>query len=402
MKQPVALLISITILLCFLVLGAGTPGNGFGSLWRIERRPAIAAVGEALQLNEQAVPMVNPPAPDWPALTVLPTPVMPQAPQLDQGPIRGVYATGYSAGSAKKLTQILAFIKKTEVNALVVDIKDDSGLISYRSSVPMVKELKSDSGKFVPANLLSLLKQENVYPIARIVVFQDPYLASHRTDLAVRSKAGGLWKDRKGQLWVDPHNKAVWRYIVDIAKEAAALGFREIQFDYVRFTSDGKLSDCLYPYATGQSKADVIKEFLLYARKELKPTGVKLSADIFGLTCSATDDMGIGQEIEKIATAVDIVSPMVYPSHYYPGTYGIKEPDLAPYETISASLKAAKARLAGTGICMRPWLQDFSLKHHYGREQLLAQIKAVYDNGYTEWIFWNPTNTYQTANYNTQ
>lgn len=327
---------------------------------------------------------------------------MPAPPKSVRPVVRGIYATGYSAGSSKKLGEILTFIGKTEVNALVVDVKDDSGTLSYVSSVPLARRIGAGRAKFSPEKLIGLLQQANVYPIARIVVFKDPILAAKRPDLAVKSKAGGLWRDRKGLCWVDPHNREVWQYVVDVAKEAAAKGFREIQFDYVRFTSDGKLSDCVYPFATGQRKADVIKDFLLFARQQLKPLGVEVSADVFGLTCSAQDDLGIGQRLEPIAAAVDIISPMVYPSHYERGTYGIQDPDLAPYETVLASLKAATSRVTGLGVRLRPWLQDFSLRNKYGRAQLMSQIKAVYDAGLTEWIFWNPGNTYNSANYNAE
>jgi len=199
---------------------------------------------------------------------------------------------------------------------------------------------------------------------------------------------------------VDPHNREVWRYVVDVAKEAAAKGFREIQFDYVRFTSDGNLADCIYPYADGRKKYEVIRDFLLFARAELKPLGVVVSADVFGLVCSAQDDLGIGQVIEEIGKAVDIICPMTYPSHYYRGTYGLADPDAAPYETVARSLRDALTRLAGMEVRLRPWLQDFSLRHRYGRAELAAQIKAVYDAGLNEWLFWNPGNVYDEGKYN--
>ena len=148
---------------------------------------------------------------------------------------------------------------------------------------------------------------------------------------------------------------------MDVAEEAMSFGFKEIQFDYVRFTSDGKISDCVYPYADGKSKEDTIKEFLEYARERLKPYGAVISADIFGLVCSVQDDLGIGQKLEKIGAAVDILSPMVYPSHYYKGTYGLANPNLAPYETVTQSMIDAKNRLAGIDVKLRPWLQDFNL-----------------------------------------
>ena len=188
---------------------------------------------------------------------------------------------------------------------------------------------------------------------------------------------------------------------VAIAKEAAGFGFKEIQFDYVRFTSDGVLKNCLYSFSNGRSKADTIADFLKYAYQELKPMGVKVSADVFGSTCSAQGDMGIGQVFEKIAENVDIICPMVYPSHYLRGDFNIPDPDRAPYQTVYRSLMDAKRRAATLKkpVIIRPWLQDFSLRNRYGREQLFAQIKAVQDAGLQEWIFWNPTNRYDIRKY---
>lgn len=326
--------------------------------------------------------------------------------QQDPPVVKGVYLTSWMAGNTKYLNQLFDFIERTEINSLVIDVKDDTGTISYPSSVELVKAIGSDYHKYNPSQLLSSLKEHHIYPIARIVVFKDPYLASKRSGLAVKSRLGGLWRDNHGLYWVDPYNKDVWEYNIDIAKEAANLGFREIQFDYVRFTSDGQIRNCLYPYADGRKKAEVIRDFLKFAYQELKPLGVKVSADIFGLACSADDDMGIGQKIEKVAEGVDVICPMVYPSHYYLGSYNIPDPDRQPYRTVYQSLSDAQKKLASVdpgaiahGVTIRPWLQDFSLRNYYGREQLLAQIKAVEDSGLKEWIFWNPNNRYDYRKY---
>lgn len=386
--------------LCVLALGHGAIIDKTPSAWRATARgtAAVAALGEAIAQDGGPVPDFPPARPETTVPPDIP-PAEPASASPRRPPVRGIYVTGYTAG-IRKFDQILSFIRRTEVNAVVIDVKDDSGTLSYPSDVALAKAIGAGVRKFSPEKVLARLYAEGIYPIARIVVFKDPYLAAKRPDLAVRNKKGGLWRDRKGLAWVDPHNREVWRYAVDVAKEAAAKGFREIQFDYVRFTSDGQLSECVYPYATGQRKSEVIRDFLAYARQELRPLGVEVSADIFGLTCSALDDLGIGQRIEDISSAVDIISPMVYPSHYYRGTYGLQDPDLHPYETITASLRAAMPRVAATGVRIRPWLQDFSLRNHYGRAQLMAQIKAVYDAGLTEWIFWNPSNNYKPANYN--
>ena len=223
--------------------------------------------------------------------------------------VRGVYATGWIAGSSKYFPSLLNFIDKTAINTLVIDVKDDMGTFTYESRIPLAVQIGAGMKKVGDmVALMKTLKERNIYPIARIVVFKDPRLAEARPDLAVKNKSGGVWRDRKGLAWVDPHSREVWKYAVDVAEEAMSFGFKEIQFDYVRFTSDGKISDCVYPYADGKSKEDTIKEFLEYARERLKPYGAVISADIFGLVCSVQDDLGIGQKLEKIGAAVDILS----------------------------------------------------------------------------------------------
>lgn len=368
-----------------------------------------------LAMLAPAAGLPKPPASKPPARTVFVPNLSPAAPPAPAPPaaepeekltwsrpdaVRGIYATGWMAGSAKWFPRLVSFILETQVNAIVIDIKDDEGTLSYKSSVPLARETGADLPKIKdPPGLMRTLNQHGIWPIARIVVFKDPHLAKKRPDLAVRDKDGGIWRDHKGMSWVDPNSRVVWKYVVDIAKEAASLGFQEIQFDYVRFTSDGKIADCVYPFSKGQEKEDVIRDFLVYARDELKPLKVEVSADIFGLVTSARDDLGIGQKLEKVAEGVDIISPMVYPSHYAHGSFGLAQPDLHPYETVLRAMADARERLAETGVQLRPWLQDFSLGNPYGRKQIQDQIKAVYDAGLTEWLFWNPGNRYDPSRY---
>ncbi len=342
---------------------------------------------------------LNPPATPAPAVQPDPTPL----PALEPPKVKGIYLTAWMTGDSRFMERIAQFIEQTEINSVVIDVKDDTGTISYPSQAPLAKTVGSGEKKFDPHQVLKFLKARNIYPIARIVVFKDPFLAKRRTDLAVKSAQGGLWHDFKGLCWVDPYNKTVWEYTVAIAKEAALYGFKEIQFDYVRFTSDGILRDCRYPGNDGRLKSDVIRDFLQYAYQQLNPLGIKVSADVFGLACSAQDDLGIGQVLEKVATGVDIVCPMVYPSHYRRGEYNLPDPDRAPYRTVYQSMMDAKRKLSKLNperkVIMRPWLQDFSLRNRYGRAELLAQIKAVEDAGYEEYIFWNPANKYDLGKY---
>jgi hypothetical protein len=317
--------------------------------------------------------------------------------------VKGVYATAWMAGSSKWFPRIIKFIDETEVNSLVIDVKDDTGTLSYVSEIPLAKEIGASVKKIShPKEMIATLREHRIYPIARIVVFKDPFLAKNKPEWAVKNKNGELWKDRKGLNWVDPHQKLVWKYLIDIAKEAISLGFQEIQFDYIRFTSDGDIKQCVYPYDSGQPHEDVIRDFLQYARNELKPYQVPISADIFGLTTSADADLGIGQRFEKIAASVDIVCPMVYPSHYALGSFGYRNPDLHPYETVLRGVGDAKKRLtkANSTTQLRPWLQDFSLGNRYSRAEVQAQIKAINDAGVKEWIFWNPSCRYSNEKYN--
>jgi Uncharacterized conserved protein len=331
-----------------------------------------------------------------------PSPAVDPAPNLSfSTPARviGAYSTSWIAGSPK-IDQIVQFIKQSGINALVIDLKDDTGVISYKSSVPLAQEIGASSNRIANIKeLVTRLKQEKIYLIGRIVVFKDPLLATKHQELAVKDKNGGLWRDRKGMIWVDPDCRKVWKYNQDIAKEAVGLGFSEIQFDYVRFLSDGKLVNCVYPYSNGELKEDVIHDFLLSSKKELNSMGVPLSADVFGLVLSVPDDLNIGQKLEKIAPAVDYISPMVYPSHYPRGSFGFNDPDSYPYEVISKAMQFGTKRLKNDSGKLRPWIQDFSLQHTYGRLQLEQQIKALRDTGVHDYLLWNPSNRYELSKY---
>jgi len=312
--------------------------------------------------------------------------------------VHGLYLTGYTAGRTGTIDRLLRELHGTSFNALVIDVKNDAGRISYRSDVPLAREIGADVDWIAdPEGLLAKLRAEGIYSIARIVVFKDPILARKRPDLAIHDLSGNPWHDQTGAAWLDPSNREAWAYPVALAQEAAGKGFQEIQFDYVRFPSDGETKEIASSGATG-GKAEMIAEFLRYAREKLEPYDVYLSADIFGLVGTVTDDMGIGQNLEKLLGAVDYLCPMVYPSHYREGNYGIEDPEAQPYATVRASLQAYQRRMAtadsATGL--RPWLQDFSLRVHYGAAEVAAQIKAATDLGIKEFILWNPANVYDT------
>jgi len=310
-------------------------------------------------------------------------------------PVKGLYLTSFAASNAELLNGVLGVADRTEVNAVVVDTKDDTGYVTYGADVALAKQLGLIEKRIPDIDqLVATLRRHNLVPIARVVVFKDPLLTKRRPEWAIQHKDGGVWKDRKGVAYVNPYNRQVWDYVVRVAEDAVKHGFREIQFDYVRFPSDGDIDATVYPGKDG-SPEDCIAAFLAYARGRLEPKGVWVSADVFGLTVHVKDDLGIGQKIEKVARSVDIVCPMVYPSHYYAGSYNIDNPNASPYETVTAAMKDSARRLAGTGAINRPWLQDFSLGEvDYGVAQVKAQIKAVEEQGFREWILWDPDNTY--------
>ena len=331
--------------------------------------------------------------------------------------VKGIYVTGNIVGYKEKFEQLVKFVGETELNAMVIDIKDDRGEITYTSNIPMVQEIGANQNVRVNnfEQIMETMRENDIYPIARIVTFKDRIAASKRPDLAIKSKNGGVWRDNKGDAWLNPYNKESWEYPIQIAEEAALKGFKEIQFDYIRFPTDGNRKLIDYGIAGKEKRmAEAISEFLSYARERLEPLGVYVSADVFGLVTTVEDDMNLGQHLETLATSVDAICPMVYPSHYALGSYGIKYPDANPYEIVYKSLSTARERIDKMDTkerkaIIRPWLQDFSapwLKKQYGQyytvygpEQIKAQIKACYDSGLKEWIFWNASNRYTKNGY---
>jgi hypothetical protein len=292
---------------------------------------------------------------------------------------------------------------------MVIDIKNDSGGITYRMDQPLVKEIGADTGyiKDMPG-LVKKLKEKNIYLIARIVAFKDPFLAEKKEDYCLKKKDGTIFKDKNGERWINPYKKEVWDYLVDIGKKAALLGFDEIQFDYIRFSTDSGMKQVDFGKdGKDKTKTEAITEFTKYACDNLKPLGVKVSADVFGTIIGSKEDSEIvGQDYAKMAEYLDYICPMIYPSHYGEGSFGIAHPDTEPYKTVLAALtkskevlKAEKKNSKGKMAEVRPWLQDFTaswVKHHisYGKEEVREQMKAVYDAGHTEWILWNGNNNY--------
>ena len=319
--------------------------------------------------------------------------------------VRGLYVNRWAV-LGPRMWELIDLARRTEVNALVLDVKDDRGYVLYRSRVPLARQIGSDTVMPVSAGrmraILDTMRANGIHPIARIVVAKDPLLAVAKREWAVQRRADGTpWLDREGKPWLDPHQRGVWAYAADLAAEAVALGFNEVQFDYVRFPDDPRMArETRFPLAKARTRAQLIREQLGYVQERLAPLGVPMAIDVFGLTTSDSTDMGIGQKWEQFADRADVVLPMTYPSHYARGSYGIANPNANPYATIDNAMRDAKARNAAVAHppLIVPWYQDFTMgAPRYGVTQLRAQMQAGYDNGVRSWMLWNPGSKYTVA-----
>jgi hypothetical protein len=313
--------------------------------------------------------------------------------------VKGIYMSGWVAGNEKMRTKLVNLIDKTELNSVVIDIKDYSGKISFNVENPKLKKYNSSENRISDVKeFIGRLHDKGIYVIGRISSFQDSSLVKSHPEYAVRTKKGNVWKDYKGVAWLDAGAKPVWDYLALIGDEAYSVGFDELNFDYIRFPSDGNMEDIAYPFSQDKSKSDVMNNFFVFINKYFHEKNIPISADLFGLTTSSNDDLGIGQILEDALANFDFVYPMVYPSHYPPNFNGWKNPSEKPYEIISYSMSKAieKANAASTSpLKLRPWLQDFSInKTTYTSEMVKAQIKATYDVGLTGWLLWNASNVY--------
>jgi hypothetical protein len=319
--------------------------------------------------------------------------------------VRGLYVNRWAA-LGERMGQLIEVAKRTEVNALVIDVKDDRGFLLYRSGVPLARTIGADTIRPMSAKrlraILDTMRAHEIFPIARIVVAKDPLLAQAKTEWAVKRKSDGSpWLDKNGRPWLDPHHREVWAYAGDIGEEAIGLGFGEVQFDYVRFPDEPRLiREAAFPLSQGRVRAQVIRDQLGYLHGRFTSRRVPMAIDVFGLTATDSTDMGIGQRWEQFVDQADVVLPMTYPSHYAPGTYGLGNPNAHPYAVLDHSLRDAKRRsagIAGAGELV-PWYQDFTLgPPRYGAEHVRAQIQAGYDNGVRGWMLWNPGSRYTTT-----
>ncbi len=326
-------------------------------------------------------------------------------------PIRGIYVSSHVARS-KRMDELIDLLDKTELNAVVVDINSGMTLTALpKSAHPDSFTIAKTRSAGQIAGLVKKLKQHRIYAIARIVTFKNPELARAVPAWSIKRKNGRTWTDKGGIPWIDPYRQEAWEYPLKLAEHAARIGFDEVQFDYVRFPENEKKVDQEVAYANPKrwSKSDVIGKFLHRASVRMHKVGVRVSADVFGLVGSSNDDMGIGQNWATIAKEIDVVSPMVYPSHYSDGIWGVKHPDLSPRPIITHALmdiSRRNERLKAKGIDtakVRPWLQSFSatwLHPHqtYGTKQVREQISAAAQAGYPSYLLWNSASRYPPLN----
>ncbi|TYQ18200.1 UNVERIFIED_CONTAM: hypothetical protein Cloal_0621 [Acetivibrio alkalicellulosi] len=387
MKKKVKFKVLLTIIVCAFVLSAFVGCSNS----KLEDE-LIDDLSDPVVSNPELIPAQPEPEPTE-------EPVEPE-PSPEPIKAKALFLSSWPLSHQSTVDHFINLANTTEINAYVIDIKDDTGYVSYPSEVPLVNEKETFQRRFRIEDVIRQFKENDIYVIGRVVVFKDPVISQKIPEWAVKNTSGGSLI-HNGVTWVNPYNKETWKYNVDIAKEALAKGVDEIQFDYVRFP-DGNKNRMVFPGSGDKELYEAINEFLAYARSEM-PDAI-LSADVFGIICeSPADTEKIGQYLELIGKDVDYISPMVYPSHYYPGQKinGIifPKPDFDPYGVVYNTLVKARNRIDKVPdyrAKMRPYLQDFTASWlgqgnfmKYGAEEVRQQIQAVYDAGYDEWILWN-------------
>ncbi|MBF0317870.1 MAG: GTP-binding protein [Nitrospirae bacterium] len=359
-----------------------TDDNGTYSVTSPATKVAVRAYGYTR--NEQVVNGNNP-------IEVKLTPFAPRA----------LYLSFYGIGDRKIRNSALDLIAQTELNALVIDVKGDRGMINYKSSIALASEIGAQKIITVrdARELIKTLKDKGIYLIARIVVFKDNLLAEARPGLAIKRKSGDMWRDREKLAWVEPFNKEVWEYNIKIAEEAAQIGFDEIQFDYMRFPDVKGLAFSMPN--TQENRVNAISGFLKEARKRLEPYNVFISGDIFGYVCWNLDDTQIGQTIDSAVINLDYVSPMLYPSGFQFGIPEYRNPVANSNKIVYLSLKRAQERANVPPNRFRPWLQAFKDyafdRRHFTANEIKEQVNAAEQFGSHGWMLWNPRNSYTNA-----
>ena len=334
--------------------------------------------------------------------------------------VKGIYVTSNST-QGKKMDELVKFIKDSNLNTMVIDVKDDTGNITMKLNTGNKQVDKNTLDIVDGKKLLKKLHDNNIYPIARIVTFKDTKLANEHPEWTFKNSDGSVWTNGKGDSFVNPFMKEVWNYDIDVAKAAAKAGFQDIQFDYVRFPEgfENQADSLTYnkgeyknsQMSSGDQRVDTITKFLEYANKELKPMGVNVSADVFGYSALVENAPGIGQSFPKISKNVDAISSMIYPSHWSNGDFGLQAPDTEPYKTVNRYIQKENSLLDTLGKdkpISRPWIQDFTASYlgagnyiDYDAKAISEEVQALKDNGVNEFLLWNAGNDYtEGVNYN--
>jgi hypothetical protein len=372
----------------------------------------------SLSYNSAAVKVAAtssaPQKPKEPPVIHLPTPK----------PLKAIYMSQCVVGTPNFRKDLVKLIDETELNAVIIDIKDYTGKISFPSNNPLLKDTVSDACGAIDMELfIKTLHDKNIYVIGRITVFQSPHHTKTHPEWAVKkvSNPNEVWKDYKGLSFVDVSAKPYWEYVIELSKESYAIGFDELNYDYIRYPSDGPMSEVNPTWSAGKNRQAALEEFFKYLHDTMKPTGVVMSADLFGMTTTNFDDLNIGQVLERALPYFDYIAPMVYPSHYPKSFLGLGDPNKDPYRVVNYSMsEAVKRTIATTTIVqgfahvllstttkpylyskpaydkqkLRPWLQDFDYGGNYDIAEVKAQIRATYDAGLTSWMLWAPSNRY--------
>ncbi len=376
MRHAILAAMSLTLAPCLAAQTAGW-GDELAPVASLER--LLSATSTPAELDWPAPPLRRPPS-----------------------PVRAVYVNAWAFGG-KRFWDLVRLADSTEINSLVIDVKDDTGYLTYRSRVPTAVAIGANSRLRAPdaEARLRTLHAHGIHAIARIVVAKDPLLAARKPGWSVQDQAGGLWRDRLDFAWVDAYNDSIWLYAAELAAEAVELGFNEVQFDYVRLPDEprAKMAQAIFPARRrGESGRDGVARNLALLRDRITPLGVPFTIDVFGMTTNVEADMGIGQVWEDLVAVADVVLPMVYPSHYYHSIYGVRHPNGSPYEVVKGALADGlrrSGRLEGSTAEIRPYLQAFTLgAPRYTADHVREQIRAAGDLGIHGWVLWNPRSAY--------
>jgi hypothetical protein len=370
-------------------IGAQRSGASAAAIVKADTLPPASATADTIKAKSDTIKAITRAHPTPPVLDSLIKGTL---------PARGLYVFRYAA-NPRRMKHLIGIADSTEINALIIDVKDEFGL-NFKPADPLLKKNAGAQAKATYLGaLVDTIRAHGILPVARIVVFKDSVTARLNPEYTIRKPDGTVWRDKTGQAWVNPYANPIWEYNFRVAEEAINMGFGEIQFDYIRFPEPYRsLPPQVFPGQNGRSKPQVLSEFLDAARARFAKLGVRTTADVFGLVTTVGGALEVGQRWEPISQSVDVVLPMVYPSHYPRGSFQLERPNAAPYDVIHIAISRARERDEKLGIKgehVRPWLQAFSMGNpKYGPHEIEEQKRGVYDAGYDGWVLWEPGSRY--------